>query len=147
MSPRVERLWITTPLSLRRNCALVSDEIHNLMLLHLPDVALQFLLRVHNCIWEEHTIPALWPEAIVIPALKDRKDRSLSSSYRPVALTSCVCKVLERMVNHRLVWTLECRNLLTPIQETPVNPGPSRRFGNENFNLVCPDTTPCGRTI
>ncbi len=57
-----------------------------------------------------------WREAIIVPIPKEGKDRSLPSSYRPISLKSCVCKVLERMVNQRLVWTLECENLLTPIQ-------------------------------
>ncbi len=107
---------LRSALALARGTAPGPDEIHNLMLQHLPDVAMQFLLRLYNRIWEEHTIPAVWREAIVIPALKEGKDRSLSSSYRPLALTSCVCKVLKRMVSQRLVWTLECRNLLAPIQ-------------------------------
>ncbi len=32
------------------------DEIHNLMLQHLPEMAMQFLLRLYNRIWEEHTM-------------------------------------------------------------------------------------------
>ncbi len=57
----------------------------------------------------------MWQEAI-FPVPKVAKDRSLPSSYRPISLTSCVSKVLERMVNQRLAWTLEHKNLLTPIQ-------------------------------
>ncbi len=92
------------------------DEIHNLMLQHLPETAMEFLLRLFNRIWEEHTIPTMWREAIIVPVPKVGKDRSLPSSYRPISLTSCVSKVLERMVNQRLAWTLEHKNLLTPIQ-------------------------------
>ncbi len=36
--------------------------------------------------------------------------------YRPVALTSCICKVLECVVNSRLMWFLESESLLSSSQ-------------------------------
>ncbi len=92
------------------------DQIHNQMLKHLPEEARIFLLRIFNKIWMEHTFPRTWREAIIIPIPKEGKDRTKPSTYRPISLTSCICKLLERMVNTRLVWHLEQRNLLTPIQ-------------------------------
>ena len=45
------------------------------------------------------------------------------TNYRPITLTSCVCKVIERMVNNRLVWYLE-RNTRSPaIAEGPRDAG------------------------
>ena len=35
------------------------------------------------------------------------------SNHRPISLTSCVCKTMERMINTRLVWFLEKNNILT----------------------------------
>ena len=35
---------------------------------------------------------------------------------RPIVLTSCVCKTMERMTNARLVWFLESNELLSNIQ-------------------------------
>ena len=92
------------------------DTVHNAFLRNLPKEALPQMLRSLNQIWSEGSFPAPWRESIVVPILKQGKDRSDPNNYRPISLTSCVCKVMERMVNRRLVWWLERRNLLSDIQ-------------------------------
>ena len=47
--------------------------------------------------------------------LKPGKEESDLGSYRPVALISCMCKIMDRMINDRLVWYLE-KHKLTPVQ-------------------------------
>ena len=69
-----------------------------------------------NDIWQKGTFPEIWKEATIIPIPKPGKDHSNPQNYRPIALTSCLCKTLERMINDRLVWFLESNNLLTNIQ-------------------------------
>ncbi|GBN64791.1 putative RNA-directed DNA polymerase from transposon X-element, partial [Araneus ventricosus] len=44
------------------------------------------------------------------------KDPKNPSNYRPIALTCCLCKVLERMINRRLVHYLEANKYLHPFQ-------------------------------
>ena len=46
-------------------------------------------------------------EALIISIPKLGKDHFNPLNYRPIALTSCICKTVERMVNERLVWYLE----------------------------------------
>ncbi|GFO41246.1 RNA-directed DNA polymerase from mobile element jockey [Plakobranchus ocellatus] len=60
--------------------------------------------------------PPSWREASEVSIPKPGKDPFDLSNYRPVALTSCWCKTLERMVNDRLVHVLESRNLLSKVQ-------------------------------
>ena len=92
------------------------DDIHYQMLKHLPLSCLSILLSIFNQIWETGNFPPSWREAIVIPVAKPGKDNSDPSNYRPIALTSCICKTMERMVNDRLVWFLESNNLIANVQ-------------------------------
>ena len=48
----------------------------------------------------------------MIPIPKPNKDHTDPLSYRSIALTSCLCKVLERMINTRLIWYLEKYRIL-----------------------------------
>ena len=83
------------------------------MLLNLPQCTKKFLLDILNIFWSLGTSPKSWKISITILILKPFKDSSLAQSYRPIALTSCISKVHERMINARLVWYLESKNLLS----------------------------------
>ncbi len=92
------------------------DHIHYLLLKHLPPSSLTFLLALFNRLWTKGDFPPSWREAFIFPFVKPGKSGSLPNDYRPIALTSCLCKLLERMVNFRLMWHLESNNPLSPCQ-------------------------------
>ena len=92
------------------------DEIHYQMLKHLPENFLLNLLYIFNTIWTTGVFPESWRLATIIPIPKPGKDHAEPTNYRPIALTSCLCKTLERMINKRLIWYLESNNLISPIQ-------------------------------
>ena len=92
------------------------DDIHYQMLKHLPESSLQALLGIFNHIWTTGDFPEDWRLATVIPIPKPGKDHAEPTNYRPIALTSCLCKTLERMINKRLIWYLESNNLLSRYQ-------------------------------
>ena len=48
----------------------------------------------------------------MIPIPKPNKDHTDPLSYRSIALSSCLCKVLVCMVNTRLIWYLEKYRIL-----------------------------------
>ena len=92
------------------------DQIHYQILKHLPNETLKFLLDLINEYWVSGTFPECWRTALLLPIPKPGKDKFNSNSYRPIALTSCICKTVERMVNERLIWTLEKKGLLSKLQ-------------------------------
>ena len=71
------------------------------ILKHLPDESLSVLLTIFNYIWQTQHFPTNWKTALIIPILKPGKIASDPKSYRPISLTSCICKTFERMVNRR----------------------------------------------
>ena len=86
------------------------------MLKHLPETAQSSLLRVFNDLWQSGEFPKIWSDATIIPIPKPGKDPTSPNNYRPIALTSCVCKTFERLVNECLVWYLESNNILPEYQ-------------------------------
>ena len=92
------------------------DDIHYQILKHLPDNALKTLLNILNDIWITGKFPKDWSKAMIIPIPKPNKDHTEATNYRPIALTSCLCKTMERMINDRLVWFLESNQLITKYQ-------------------------------
>ena len=92
------------------------DEIHYQFLKHLPDVSLDLLLLLLNDLWQSQDFPDGWREATAIPIPKPGKDRTDPNNYRPIALTSCLRKIMERMINHRLTWFLQDNNIITEYQ-------------------------------
>ena len=92
------------------------DQIHYEILRHLPIETLHILLDIINETWKSDTFPESWREALIISIPKPGKDNFNPLNYRPIALTSCICKTVERMVNERLVWYLEKNGLLAKQQ-------------------------------
>ena len=107
---------LTDALQKAKNTAVGPDSIHYQLLTHLPDPCLDILLKVFNEIWISGFFPPTWREAIIIPIPKPGKDHSDPNNYRPIALTSCICKTMERMVYERLMWQLEMLGALSPLQ-------------------------------
>ena len=86
------------------------------MLKHLPDTSLETLLNIFNYIWTTGKFPDGWQYATIISIPKPGKDPAEPNNYRPIALTSCLCKTLERTINKRLTWFLESNNHISWFQ-------------------------------
>ncbi|KAJ9437586.1 putative RNA-directed DNA polymerase from transposon X-element, partial [Diplonema papillatum] len=83
------------------------DGINNLMLINLGTQARDTLLRLLNLSYTKGVVPFTWREAHMMMLLKPGKSADQPDAYRPIALTSCVAKLLERLVHCRLSCHLE----------------------------------------
>ena len=92
------------------------DNIPYILLKKMNSSAKVFLLRLYNKILSEEVFPASWKMSLLIPIPKPGKPPQLTSSYRPIALTSCTCKLLEKIINNRLMFTLEKCHKINPNQ-------------------------------
>ena len=92
------------------------DDITISMIKRLTTPAKHTLLKALKKLWEASVYPEQWSKEIKLPFLKPGKDPNFPSSYHLISLTSCICKLFERMVNHRLLWFLEKNNILCPEQ-------------------------------
>jgi hypothetical protein len=98
------------------NTAAGPDGVHYSMLKNVTDATSDYILDLFNRIWHEKVFPTSWKLAIVLPFKKQNKDGKDINNYRPISLTSCACKLMEKVVNNRLVWYLEAHSLLAPEQ-------------------------------
>ena len=83
------------------------DDVHYDILPHLSDTDSSVFLQIHDEIRKNGSFPPPWGEAVIIPISTPGNDTSNPNNYRPIALTSCLCKTMERMVNTPLMWSLE----------------------------------------
>ena len=64
---------------------------------------------------EEGIVPLEWKETNIIPLFK-KGSRNKSENYRPVSLTSVICKLLKRLIKDHLVDFLVKNKLINPSQ-------------------------------
>lgn len=88
------------------------DEIGYPMLKKLPHMGKKVVLEQINNVWMAGTLPASWKKSLVVPIPKANGKNTDTSGYRPIALTNCLSKIAERMVNRRLTEFLEENRLL-----------------------------------
>ena len=92
---------------MRHKSAAGPDDISPMMIKSLGPLGKKILLQIMNKSWLNSLCPQDWRKAAIIPLLKAGKAASNVESFRPVSLTSCLAKTLERMIVHRLSFMTE----------------------------------------
>ena len=115
-SPFTEQELTTALKNLNTGKAPGEDGITNDLIIQLNNKSRSILLLFINKCWKEGRIPQQWKRAIIIPILKPGKMETDPGSYRPISLTSCLCKINERMVLNRLNWLIDSKEIMNPNQ-------------------------------
>ena len=58
------------------------------------------LLYLFNLSYENERLPVLWKAAVIVSASKGGND------FRPISLTSCLCKMMERIILNRMIYKI-----------------------------------------
>ena len=96
---------------LNPNKAAGPDGIHPRLLKETSKILAPPLTVLFNRLLKEKKVPSIWKDANVTPLFKKGK-HYLASNYRPVSLTSQVCKIFESCIKDAVVNHLEENNLL-----------------------------------
>ena len=92
------------------------DEITYSMIKNAHPSMKKKILELYNKIYSSGNFPEMWSTAIIIPIAKKGKESVQPSDFRPISLTCCLCKILEKIINVRLMWYLETNNFINPNQ-------------------------------
>ena len=58
----------------------------------------------------------IWRQTTIVPFPKPKKSSLDPQNYRPISLSSCLSKTMERIINNGLIWHLESNNLISKLQ-------------------------------
>ena len=99
---------------------------------NLGPLAKAAVLHLINRSWLSSQTPKAWREATIIPIPKSGKNPQQVSSYRPIALTSNMAKLAERLIGARLSHIIE-RDALVPPEQVGFRRG---RAAEENLGRL-----------
>ena len=100
-------------LNVNKSCG--PDEIHPRLLMELVDYILEPITLLLNKSMELGQIPKDWKQANVSPIFK-KGARNKAVNYRPISLTSIVCKLMESFVKNKIMKHIIDNELLSQKQ-------------------------------
>lgn len=100
---------------LRENCAVGADQISGKILKRYVNLLSLPITHICNLAITTGVFPRALKLAVIKPIHKGGKTDS-TNNYRPISILPTISKILERLMNHRLIKYLESNNLLSSAQ-------------------------------
>ncbi|GFQ68332.1 reverse transcriptase domain-containing protein, partial [Trichonephila clavata] len=88
------------------------DLIFGSMIKHFGVLARSILLQIFNLSWITGKLPTIWKMSVIVPILKPGKDAASCKNFRPISLTSTLCKIMEKIIHSRIMKWLIKRKVL-----------------------------------
>jgi hypothetical protein len=88
------------------------DQIHNIYFKKMPEKFKSHIVKFFNLSLVHSIIPSNWKNSLITMIGKKTQDSSNPDNYRPISLTSCFAKLLERIVCNRIYKFVESNNLI-----------------------------------
>ena len=88
------------------------DGINNKVLKCMLDFVVDPLVYIFNLAISEGVFPSHFKKAIIIPIFKSG-NRSLTTNYRPISLSSNIAKIFEKIIKNRLLNFLEANSIIS----------------------------------
>ena len=102
-------------LSLNANKAAGPDGVETRMMKVCAEEMAPKLQKIYRKSMDDGEVPHQWKEAHIVPIHKSGS-KAVMSNFRPVALTSAICKVLEKILCAVILNFLTTHNLISPQQ-------------------------------
>ena len=97
------------------------DEIHPRLLKELSSEIAGPIAIIMNKSLEDGQLQVDWKKAFVSPIYKNKGNKNHAENYRPISLTSVVCKLMEKFIKEALMHHLNSQNLLSTRQYGFIN--------------------------
>ena len=102
-------------MSLKKDSSPGPDGISSVFLINCARTLAPYLAQVFSILLQNGEVPDSWKEAYVIPIYK-KGDRTDPANYRPISLTSHLCKVLEKIITKEISNFLILHKIIPPDQ-------------------------------
>ena len=100
---------------LNKKAAPGPDKVNNKQLVNLSILGKYKLLEIINFSWRNSIVIQEWKLA-QISMIEKKDDLHNPMNYRPISLTNCIVKLIERLIQNRLVQFLDANNVISDYQ-------------------------------